>query len=71
MLLAFIGIAIGAAGGLLLTRLMRDLLFEVRPTDPITFFAVAAVLSGVALAASFFPGRRAARVDPLVALRAE
>jgi putative ABC transport system permease protein len=71
MLLAATGIVIGAVGGLLLTRLMRDLLFQVRPADPTTFAGVAAVLALVALAASYFPARRAARVDPLVALRAE
>ena len=71
MLLTGLGIAIGAVSGLLLTRVMRQLLFQVRPTDPMTFVAVAAVLSAVALTASVVPGRRAARVDPLVALRAE
>ncbi|MGB2713711.1 MAG: ABC transporter permease [Vicinamibacterales bacterium] len=71
MMLTALGIGIGAAGGLLLTRLMRQLLFQVRPADPMTFVAVAAVLSAVALTASYVPGRRAARVDPLIALRAE
>jgi putative ABC transport system permease protein len=71
MVLTGTGIALGALGGLALTRLMRELLFHVRPADPMTFVAVAAVLATVALAASFFPGRRAARVDPLIALRAE
>jgi putative ABC transport system permease protein len=71
MLLTGIGIAIGAAAGVMLTRLIRELLFEVHTSDPITFIAVGIVLATVALAASFFPGRRAARVDPLVALRAE
>ena len=71
MVLTSIGIAIGAASGVVLTRLMRELLFEVRPADPMTFVAVAAVLAAVAFAASFFPGRRAARVDPLIALRTE
>jgi putative ABC transport system permease protein len=71
MLLTAMGIALGAAGGVLLTRLMRELLFEVRPADPVTFGAVAAVLAIVAFAASYFPGRRAARVDPLIALRTE
>lgn len=71
MLLTGIGIAIGVAGGLLLTRLMRELLFQVRPADPMTFVSVAAVLAAVAFVASFFPGRRAASVDPLIALRTE
>jgi putative ABC transport system permease protein len=71
MLLTAIGIGIGAAAAVMLTRLMGDLLFEVRPSDPLTFIAVVAVLAAVALTASFFPGRRASRVDPLIALRAE
>ena len=71
MALTGIGIAIGAGGALVLTRWMRDLLFEVGPADPTTFAAVAGVLAAVAFTASFFPGRRAARVDPLIALRAE
>lgn len=71
LLLTALGIGIGAASGLLLTRLMRQLLFQVRPADPMTFLAVAAVLFSVAFAASYFPGRRATRVDPLIALRAE
>jgi putative ABC transport system permease protein len=71
MALTVTGIVIGGAGALLLTRLMRDLLFHTRPADPITFAAVAALLAAVAAAASYFPGRRAAGVDPVVALRAE
>ena len=69
--LAAAGITLGAVGALLLTRLMAGLLFEVQPTDPLTFAAVALVLGGVALLASYIPGRRATRVDPVVALRAE
>ena len=69
--LAAAGIALGAAGAFLLTRLMAGLLFEVQPTDPVTFAAVALILGGVALLASYVPGRRAMRVDPVVALRAE
>ena len=65
------GIALGAAGAFLLTRLMSGLLFQVQPTDPLTFAAVALVLGGVAVVASYVPGRRATRVDPVVALRAE
>jgi putative ABC transport system permease protein len=65
------GIIIGAGGALLLTRLMRDLLFDVRPSDPATFAAVAGVLVLVAAAASYLPGRRAAGVDPVVALRTD
>jgi putative ABC transport system permease protein len=65
------GIAIGAAGAFALTRLMTDLLFHVKPFDPATFAAVAAILAFVALLAGYVPGRRATRVDPVVALRAE
>ncbi len=71
MSLTLMGIAIGGAGALLLTRLMRDLLFHTAPADPVTFAAVATLLAAVAGAASYFPGRRAAGVDPVVALRAE
>ena len=69
--LAFTGIAIGAVGAFALTRLMADLLFEVRPFDPLTFGLVALALGAIAMLASFIPGHRATRVDPVVALRAE
>ena len=69
--LAGIGIVTGAAGAALLTRLMTDLLFDVEPFDPVTFAAVAALLGSVALLASYLPGLRATRVDPVVALRSE
>jgi putative ABC transport system permease protein len=65
------GVAIGAFGAFLLTRLMRQLLFGVQPGDPVTLVAVGALLATVAVGASYVPGRRAARVDPVVALRAE
>ena len=71
IMLTLAGIAIGAAGALMLTRLMRDLLFLVGPADPVTFAAVAGLLAAVAVVASYVPGRRAARVDPVVALRTE
>jgi putative ABC transport system permease protein len=69
--LTVIGIAAGSAGALLLTRLMEGLLFQVRPADPLTFAAVSGLLTAVAALASYIPGRRATRVDPIVALRAE
>jgi putative ABC transport system permease protein len=69
--IAFIGIPVGIAGALALTRLMASLLFEVRPTDPETFVGVAILLALVALAACYFPAWRAMRVDPIVALRYE
>ena len=66
-----IGIATGVAAALLLTRLLASLLFAVRPHDPLTIFAVAAVLVAVALLACYLPARRALRVDPTVTLRQE
>jgi predicted permease len=71
LLLASIGIAIGIAGALALTRFLRSLLFEIKPTDPATFIAAAILLTLVALAACYIPARRAMRVDPMIALRYE
>jgi putative ABC transport system permease protein len=68
---ALAGIAVGVAGALMLTRLLTSLLFEVAPADPLTFASVSLGLVGVALVASYIPARRAMRVDPTVALRAE
>jgi predicted permease len=69
--LAGAGIALGMAGAVALTRLMRALLFEVSATDPLTFASVPVLLGAVALLASWMPARRAARTDPVEALRAE
>ena len=65
------GLAAGLVAALGLTRVLRALLFEVSATDPLTFAAVALLLGAVALAASYLPSRRAARVHPAVTLRAE
>ncbi|HYL76909.1 MAG TPA: ABC transporter permease [Bryobacteraceae bacterium] len=71
LLLGGIGVALGAAGALALTRLIRGLLFGISSFDPITFVAMAGVLTVVTLAACWIPARRATRVDPMVALRYE
>jgi putative ABC transport system permease protein len=71
MALALIGVALGLFGALWLTRLLQQLLFEVAPTDPLTYVGVAVVLGLAALVACYVPARRAARVDPIIALRTE
>jgi putative ABC transport system permease protein len=69
--LALMGVAIGVVASLAVARLMSSLLFDIQATDPLTFVAVAALLSLVALFASYVPARRAMKVDPMVALRYE
>ena len=69
--LALVGIAIGTAGAFALTKLLSSLLYDVKPSDPLTFTGVAVILVSTALLACYIPARRAMRVDPIVALRHE
>ena len=71
LLLGLLGVAVGAIAATLLTRSIQSLLFGVQASDPWTYGFMSAALVGVVLAASFFPARRATRVDPVVALRAK
>ena len=68
---ATLGVAIGLAGSLGVTRLMRSLVFGVSPTDPATFLGLSVFLIVVAALASYLPARDAARTDPMVAMRAD
>lgn len=71
MWLALIGVFLGVAAALALTRLIANLLYGVKPWDPISIVSVAALLIAIALFATYIPARRASRVDPLVSLRYE
>lgn len=69
MTVSLVGVGLGIAGAFVLTRFMASLLFGVTASDPLTFTAIAVLLTLVALAASYVPARRAARIDPMVSLR--
>jgi predicted permease len=71
LVLSLAGATIGAAASLVVTRLLQDLLFQVSPTDPVTFAGVSTAFVLVGLAASLVPARRAAAIEPLVAIRTE
>ena len=69
--LTSIGLVLGVGTSLGLTRTLRGMLFEIEPTDAVTFVAVAALLGIAATIANYVPARRAAKVDPVIAIRAE
>ena len=71
LVLSLIGVGLGLGASLVLTQLMTDLIYGVKPTDPLTLIFVAALLTSITVAASYIPARRATKVDPLVALRYE
>jgi putative ABC transport system permease protein len=71
MKLALAGVALGLAGALALAQVLAKLLFQVKPTDPLTLFGVVLLLVAVAFLACYLPARRASRIDPMVALRHE
>jgi ABC-type antimicrobial peptide transport system permease subunit len=71
MQLAFAGVGAGVVASLLSVRLIRSLLYGVKPLDPVTFAGVAALLAAVAFVSCYFPARRATKVDPIAALRHE
>ena len=66
-----LGLAVGLASAFALSRLLTGMLYEVRPTDPLTYAAASLLLGGVAAWAACWPARRAAKVDPAMALRFE
>ena len=71
LVLVCVGVGIGVAAARLGTSVVESLLFGLSPTDPITFLLAAVVMMAIACVAAYIPARRAARVDPMIALRAE
>jgi len=71
MILVAVGVVLGAAAALAATQFLASMLFNVKPQDPATFIAGAAILIVTALAAGYLPARRAAKIDPMTALRCE
>lgn len=71
MKLTLIGIALGLMGAFASTRLLRDMLFGIKPVDPLTFAAMTLLLMCISLVACFLPARRATKVDPMNVLRSE
>jgi predicted permease len=71
MVLAALGVAFGVAGGLVATRFIGSLLYDVSPSDPVVFASLSLLLGGIAAASCYLPARRAAKSDPLTALRAD
>jgi putative ABC transport system permease protein len=71
LILVLVGVVLGLAGALGITYFLSSQLFEVTPTDPVTFASVTLLLTGIALMACYLPSRRAAKIEPMVALRYE
>jgi putative ABC transport system permease protein len=71
MIAAMIGVGVGLAASYGLTRFLTGLLFEIKPMDPVAIGSAALILAGVAFIACYLPARRAAKVDPMIALRCE